>query len=163
MTEIHGSLTHEDGPTLTVTRALPVPVEEAWEWITISDRTARWYGPWRGTGRVGETVQVTMSEEEGAPETAMRVEACERPHLLTLVADNPPPFAFPIDLVLAPTTQGCSISLRHRQIPPELPVRDLGPGWELYLDRLVAAVEERTPLTFAECVERYAEGYASLG
>lgn len=141
---------------------MPVPVEELWTWITESDKTARWYGPWRGDGRVGSTVTVRMAAEEGAPDTRMRVEACDAPRLLTLVADNPPPFAFPIDLVCEPDGDGSTIALRHRQIPDALSVADLGPGWELYLDHLVCAIAGREGDPFEAYVADLRDAYAAL-
>lgn len=84
------------------------------------------------------------------------------PRLLSLTSVNPPPFAFPIDLVLAPDANGATIALRHRQIPDELPVRDLGPGWEFYLEQLVAAIEGREGAPFEEFMADLAEEYGKL-
>ena len=93
--ELHGTVSHDDGLTLTLTRDVAIPVEELWSWITDSDRTARWYGPWSGEGRVGATIQVTMASEEGSPTMRMRITECSRPHRLGLASDAPPPFGAP--------------------------------------------------------------------
>ena len=92
MHELHGTVSHDDGLTLALTRDIAIPVEELWSWITESDRTARWYGPWSGEGRVGATIQVTMASEEGSPTMGMRITECSRPHRLGLASDAPPPF-----------------------------------------------------------------------
>ena len=32
--ELHGTVSHDDGLTLTLTRDVAIPVEELWSWIT---------------------------------------------------------------------------------------------------------------------------------
>ena len=128
MHELHGTVSHDDGLTLTVTRDLSIPVEELWSWITESDRTAQWYGPWSGDGRVGATVQVTMTSDEGSPTMGMRITECSPPHRLGLASEAPPPFAWPLALQCATREGGSSITLHHTQIPAEMSLGDIGPG-----------------------------------
>lgn len=160
--ELHGTVSHDDGLTLTLTRDVAIPVEELWSWITDSDRTARWYGPWSGEGRVGATIQVTMASEEGSPTMRMRITECSRPHRLGLASDAPPPFAWPLALECAARDGGSSITLRHTQIPAEMSLGDIGPGWEFYLDHLVCAIEGREAAPFEDYLRDLSERYAAL-
>ncbi|WP_392467611.1 SRPBCC family protein [Arsenicicoccus cauae] len=161
MHELPGTVSHDDGLTLTVTRDLSIPVEELWSWITEPDRTAQWYGPWSGDGRVGATVQVTMTSEEGSPTMGMRITECSPPHRLGLASEAPPPFAWPLALQCAKSEGGSSITLHHTQIPAEMSLGDIGPGWEFYLDHLVCAIEGREAPPFEDYVQDLAEPYAS--
>lgn len=161
MPTLNGHL-EDDRTTLVVTRTIPVAAEEAWAWVTESDRTARWYGPWSGEGRVGGTVVVTMESEEGSPGMPMRVDACERPTRLALASLGPAPYDWPIELHLEPTDAGTAVSLRHLNLPADIPVGDIGPGWEYYLDGLVAAVEGRERASFESLMADLSEQYAAL-
>ncbi|MGO4958429.1 SRPBCC domain-containing protein [Luteococcus sp. Sow4_B9] len=164
---MHGQLEAEQSArAMVVTREVPVTVEELWRWITESERTAQWYGPWRtadgSPATVGTEVLVTMSEEEQAPESGMRVEACEGPSLLRLASTAPAPFDWRLSLECAPAGSGSTVSLRHHAIPEDIPLADLGAGWEFYLERLVCAISGAEPLSFEQCVARYGQQYAAL-
>lgn len=151
---------------MLLTRELAVTVDELWRWITESERTAQWYGPWRTTDgmapQMGDEVLVTMSEEEGDQESGMRIETCQPPTLLALASTAPAPFDWPISLACEPREGGSAITLRHDRIPADVPLADLGAGWEFYLARLVAAVEGTDSPTFEECLAIYGPQYAAL-
>lgn len=168
METLHGRLEGvAPGRAMLLTRELSVTVDELWRWITESERTARWYGPWRTTDgmdpRVGDEVLVTMSEEESDQESGMRIEACQPPALLALASTAPAPFDWPITLTCEPRPAGSAITLRHGRIPADVPLADLGAGWEFYLARLVAAVEGTHSPGFEECLATYGPQYAALG
>ncbi|WKD57757.1 hypothetical protein CAPI_06065 [Corynebacterium capitovis DSM 44611] len=123
-----------DGSDLFITRDAHLPIDATWQWITHPDKTAAWVGAWRqGDGE--RRVDVHMAVEEAWAE--MEVVACERPRQLRLVGVAPP--AWDIGFELSPTAEGTKILFVHRGID-EAQLRDIGPGWEFYLDCLVAAL-----------------------
>ena len=72
------------GYDLGVKRSFRAPIHDVWESITNPERTARWYGPWRGAARPGALIETQMAYEEGGPWFPMRIEACEPPNRLAV-------------------------------------------------------------------------------
>ena len=124
------------GNALVVTRRFRAPIEDVWTSITDSDSTARWYGRWEGTPGAGNEIRVQMAFEDGAPWMTKTIEVCEPPRRLVLRADNK--FVKRLELTLTATADGCELELIHHDVDPAM-VGDFGPGWEFYLDQLVAA------------------------
>lgn len=127
-----------DGLDLVATRTLPGSVRDAWASITEPERTARWFGRWEGTGAPGETVKVQMGFEESSPWVEARILECDAPRLLRLrtLSDEG---SWDLSLELTESTGGDQCELRfvhHNIVPTE--VGNVGPGWEYYLDQLVA-------------------------
>lgn len=127
------------GNDLVLTRTFRAPIADVWASLTESDRTARWFGPWKGAAAPGGKIQVQMSQEEGAPWTDMTIDACEPPRRLavTSVDDHG---SWHLDLAL---TEAAGVTeLRFTQhLTGTENVGDVGPGWEWYLDALVASRE----------------------
>jgi uncharacterized protein YndB with AHSA1/START domain len=125
-----------DGLDLVVTRTLPGSMQDAWASITEPERTARWVGRWEGTGAPGETIRVQMGFEDDSPWVEATITECEAPHRLrvrTLSGEGSWDLSFEL------TGSGDRSHLRfvhHGVIGGE--VGDVGPGWEYYLDQLVA-------------------------
>ncbi|MDI6099303.1 SRPBCC family protein [Actinoplanes sp. NEAU-A12] len=127
------------GDDLVLTRTFRAPVDDVWASLTESERTARWFGPWQGDAAPGNTIKVQMSQEEGAPWTDMTIEACEPPRRLALSAVDEYG-SWDLDLVL--TESGGVTELRFTQhLTGTENVGEVGPGWEFYLDALVASRE----------------------
>ena len=55
------------GYDLILTRTYRAPVGDVWASVTEPERTARWFGPWRGEAAPGRTVEVQLVFEESAP------------------------------------------------------------------------------------------------
>ncbi|MEU6644303.1 SRPBCC family protein [Saccharomonospora sp. NPDC046836] len=127
------------GYDLVLTRTFRAPIEDVWASVTESERTARWFGPWKGAAAPGNTIQVQQVFEEGTPWSDMRIDACEPPRRLALSTTDDAG-AWRIELQLA--EQDGTTELRfvqHRESTEG--VGEIGPGWEYYLDLLVAARE----------------------
>ena len=128
---------HVRGNDLVITRTFRASIEDVWTSVTRSESTARWFGPWEGEPGAGNTIRFQMVQEEGKPWQSARIDACEAPrHLaLTSVAEHG---GFSLELTL--TTQGDTTELVfvHHLTDKNL-AGDYGPGWEYYLDMLVAA------------------------
>jgi len=129
------------GNDLVLTRTFHAPVADVWASITDPERTARWFGPWQGDAAPGRTIQVQMVHEEGQPWMDMTIDACEPPRRLALSAVNEHG-SWHLDMVL---TEGDGVTeLRFTQHLTDTDnVGEIGPGWEYYLDALVASREDR--------------------
>ena len=125
------------GGDLVITRIFRAPIEDVWASVTESERTARWFGPWKGDAAPGRTIQVQMVHEEGQPWMDMTIEACEPPRRLALSSVNDDGSWY-LDMVL--TDSGGVTELRFTQhLTGTESVGEIGPGWEYYLDALVAS------------------------
>ena len=52
------------GHDLELTRTFRAPVEDVWASVTEPDRTARWFGAWKGEPGPGNTIQLQMAFED---------------------------------------------------------------------------------------------------
>ncbi|SNY49949.1 SRPBCC family protein [Paractinoplanes atraurantiacus] len=125
------------GRDLVLTRSFRAPLDDVWASLTDPVRTARWFGPWKGDAAPGAAIQVQMVQEEGQPWMDMTIDACEPPRRLALssVDDHG---SWLLDLTLSET--GGATELRFTQhLTDTDSVGEVGPGWEFYLDALVAS------------------------
>jgi uncharacterized protein YndB with AHSA1/START domain len=127
-----------DGPQLGVSRTFKAPIEDVWVSVTEPDRTARWFGTWKGDAAPGRMIKVQMGFEEEAPWLDKRIDACEPPRRLALSDE---PGTGQIELLLTHADGLTELRLVHHLESTEQ-VGELGPGWEYYLDALVASREE---------------------
>ncbi|EMF57834.1 MULTISPECIES: SRPBCC family protein [Streptomyces] len=125
------------GHDLVLTRTYSAPARDVWASVTEPERTARWFGPWRGEAAPGRTVEVQMAFEESAPWCPIRIEACEPPHRLAVSMDDEAG-SWSLELLLTETEGATELRLIHHLASPEA-VGSIGPGWDYYLDMLTAA------------------------
>jgi uncharacterized protein YndB with AHSA1/START domain len=136
-----------EGNDLVLTRRFEAPIEEVWTSITKSESTARWYGSWTGTPGVGNTIKIKMLFEQDGPESVAHIDACEPPSRLALSTQGS--WGVKVEITLAQTGSVTELRFVHHLTDRKL-ARDFGPGWEYYLDNLVAArAGEKLP-TFDE-------------
>lgn len=140
--DITGTVTDIDGhPNLVLTRTFAAPAAEVWRELTESTRLERWIGRWEGDPSTGRVAFFMTSEgEDVAPEEYTILE-CD------------PPRRFAGDTSLATGTwhlwfelidKGAATLLVFGQrLGPEDEIGSIGPGWEYYLDRLVAVQKGR--------------------
>jgi uncharacterized protein YndB with AHSA1/START domain len=126
-----------EGRDLVIVRTFRAPIEDVWASITEPERTARWFGPWRGEAGPGRTITYSMAFEEGDTEAQMTIEACEPPRHLALRATND----YGSWHLEAHLSEAAGVTeLRFTQhLDPKTSIGDVGPGWEYYLDNLVAS------------------------
>ncbi|MEV0379677.1 SRPBCC family protein [Nonomuraea sp. NPDC050643] len=130
----------DEGSDLVLTRTFRAPAEDVWASITESERTARWFGPWKGDAAPGRTIQVQLLFEEQTPWYDMRIDACEPPRRLA-VSSLDEQGAWHLELLLSEVNG--STELRFVQhLDSEDGIGDIGPGWEYYLDQLVASRDD---------------------
>ena len=138
-----GTKRERDGATqLEFTRTFEAPIEQVWAAVTDPERLARWVGTWTGDPAEGEVMfRMGFEGEEAEPE-CMQIEECEPPRRLRLVSTvgngEGEPKSWHLALELS-EHDGVTTLVFAQEVPdPEL-VESVGPGWQFYLDRLVAA------------------------
>lgn len=128
----------DQGYDLTIQKTLPVAIEHAWTYITESQFTDRWIGPWEGRGSVGETIKIYLDFEEGKPGFKFEILECQTPQYLRVrTLDD----GLPWDLSIELTDEEDQTELRFvmHDVDPSN-IGEIGPGWEFYLDQLVAII-----------------------
>ena len=129
------------GNDLVLTRTFRAPVADVWASLTDPERTARWFGPWQGDPAPGRTIKVQMVQEEGKPWMDMTIDACDPPRRLAMSAVDEHGNWY-LDMVLAESA-GVTELRFTQQLTDTEGVGEVGPGWEYYLDALVAARDGR--------------------
>ena len=125
------------GDDLVLTRTFRAPIADVWASLTDPERTARWFGPWRGDAAPGRTIQVQMVQEEGKPWMDMTIHTCEPPHRLALSAAGEDG-GWQMDVELVESAGMTELRFTHH-LTGKFGVGEVGPGWEWYLDTLVAS------------------------
>ena len=133
-----GRLDHTSGGhDLILTRSFQAGIDDVWASITESDRTAKWFVSWTGDAGPGKTIRCTMMFEEGSPQGDMTIDACDAPsHLGVRTADEYG--GWRLEATLAEHDGVTVLSLIHH-LDDGADVGSIGPGWEYYLDNLVAS------------------------
>jgi uncharacterized protein YndB with AHSA1/START domain len=129
------------GNDLVLTRTFRAPIDDVWASLTDPERTARWFGPWEGAGAPGRTIKVQMVQEEGKPWMDMTIDACESPHRLAISAGDEND-RWHLDMVLAESAGVTELRFTQHLTSTEN-VGEVGPGWEFYLDAMVAARDDQ--------------------
>ena len=124
---------------LELERSLPVPAGELWRHLTSPELLPAWIGRLSGEPTVGTLVHLAMSQEEGAPESAVLVRVCERPTHLAVSVDD-----WELEVHLSADGEGRTLLRFAHLLAAGLEPADVEPGWRFYLDRLTWAVEGRT-------------------
>ncbi|MFJ4278444.1 SRPBCC family protein [Streptomyces massasporeus] len=125
------------GHDLILTRTYRASADDVWASVTEPDRTARWFGPWRGEAAPGRTVEVQLAYEESAPWFPFRIDACEPPRRLA-VSTQDEAGSWSLELLLIETEGATEVRLIHHLTSAEQ-LGSIGPGWEYYLDMLTAS------------------------
>ncbi|MBP2336509.1 uncharacterized protein YndB with AHSA1/START domain [Saccharothrix coeruleofusca] len=127
----------DQGSDLVLTRTFRASADDVWAGVTEPERTARWFGPWEGEASPGRTIRVRMAFEEQTPWMRLRIEACEPPRRLA-VSTVDEHGAWHLELLLSDVDGGIELRL-VQHLDTEEGIGEIGPGWEYYLDMLVAA------------------------
>jgi uncharacterized protein YndB with AHSA1/START domain len=124
---------------LTLTRTFDAPAADVWASLTDPELTAEWIGPWRGEAGSGKTVELRMSFEEGADWNAVRIDACEPQRLIRVIASGAGQGEdWLLEARLAEEDGRTELTFVHFLDDPAVAEMS-GPGWEYYLDLLVAS------------------------
>jgi uncharacterized protein YndB with AHSA1/START domain len=125
------------GADLVLTRAFRAGIDDVWKSITDSDRTARWFGRWEGDAGPGKPVTLYMGFEKETAPAQVLIETCRPPRELAVsMRDQYGDWR----LALSLEQSGEVTTLTFVQhLTDTKSVGDIGPGWEYYLDMLVAS------------------------
>ena len=161
MTEASGRVVATDrGRDLILVRSLALSDAEAWAYLTESELTEQWFGPWEGDHRVGGAVRVRMRFEEHEPAITMKILACEPHRYLALLSDEEVG-AWRLELHLEADGDDSLLTFVHH-LTSEDEVGEIGPGWEYYLDLLVAATEGTERPGFDQYYPALREAYLAM-
>jgi uncharacterized protein YndB with AHSA1/START domain len=125
------------GLELIVSRRIPAPAGEAWAWVTDPSLVKQWFGSFRAVPKPGSTFSVKLLAEEGHPSVRMGVLECipgERYVVETVEADD----VWHLTISVADLGGASMVFLAHR-LETAREAGSIGPGWEYYLDRMLAA------------------------
>jgi hypothetical protein len=108
---------------------------------------------------VGANVRLQLLFEQGQPWSNVTIETCEPPHRLIVTTQDE---AGQWRLQLTLTQTGETTELRFVQLLDDPKVAgEVGPGWEYYLDRLVAAREDQPMPSFDDYYPAQKAHYAA--
>lgn len=147
-----------DGNDLVLTRTFRAPIEDVWASVTEPDRTARWFGPWEGDAAPGRTIKMQMAYEDQAPWFDVRIDACDPPRRLALSTTDE---SMRIEVLLSHTDGRTELRFTHHLDTTD-GVGDWGPGWEYYLDMLVATRDGSPTPSFDDYYPALKPYYESL-
>ncbi len=125
---------------LVFERSFRAPIEDVWAAVTESHRLARWIGEWTGDPTSGEIAFRMTAEGEDIPEETIWVDECVPPRRVVMRSAQPGDaerlWVWEVDLAeVAGTT---TLTFAQGVTDTEL-AESVGPGWDYYLDRMVAA------------------------
>lgn len=152
----------ERGADLVLLRSLALPVDETWAYLTDPDLTEQWFGPWEGDGRRGGSVRVRMRFEDHEPAVRLRIVACEALERLEIEAEDEVG-GWKLEFRLEPDGDDSLLFLIHHLEGSNVgEIGEIGPGWEYYLDLLVAATEGTERPGFDDYYPAMREAYLAL-
>ena len=123
---------------IVLARTFRAPIEDVWAAVTESERLARWIGTWSGDPSSGSVEFGMNAEGDDVEEETFTIDRCEPPHLLAVSSPAGETETFDLLLELTEDAGTTTLSFSQAMTDPEL-AANMGPGWEYYLDRLVAA------------------------
>jgi uncharacterized protein YndB with AHSA1/START domain len=125
--------------SVVIDRTFQAPIESVWAAITESDRLGRWVGTWTGDPTTGSVLFRMNAEGDDIEPETFTIHECDPPRRISLtsqVVGQQNVFHFLIELTEAAGTTTLTFS---QSVPDPDTATGVGPGWEYYLDRLVAA------------------------
>ena len=133
-----GRLEQRDGTSYVVLeRTFHAPIEDVWAAVTESRRLERWIGTYAGDPASGEVAFRMTAEGDEVPEERMEIRSCTPPRHLALTSHSGEG-SWLLDLRLREEGDTTLLEFAQASMDPD-EAESVGPGWEYYLDRLVAA------------------------
>jgi len=120
-------------------RTFRAPIESVWAAITESDRLERWVGTWTGDPSTGSVLFRMNAEGDDVKAETFTIDSCDPPHRIALTSNvegEQRVWHFLLELTENAGTTTLTFS---QSVPDAEMAAGVGPGWEYYLDRLVAA------------------------
>ncbi len=139
--------------TLVLTRTFDAPVEDVWAAITEPDRLGRWLGTWTGDPASGRVLFAMTFEGQEPPGDEMEIRECTPPRRLA-VTSRVGEQRWYLDVDLSEADGLTTLSFSQPDVDHEDSL-SVGPGWEYYLDRLVAVETGGAPPETADFERDY--------
>jgi uncharacterized protein YndB with AHSA1/START domain len=125
---------------LVFERTFRAPVTDVWAAVTAPERLERWIGSWTGDPASGSVAFRMTAEGDDVPEEAIHIDECHEPTRLRLRSARPDDqgllWVWQLDLA---ETGGVTTLRFAQELADATLAESIGPGWDYYLDRLVAA------------------------
>ncbi|MBN0974248.1 MULTISPECIES: SRPBCC domain-containing protein [unclassified Gordonia (in: high G+C Gram-positive bacteria)] len=134
-------------PHVVLERSFSAPVDAVWAAITEPTRLERWIGTWAGDPADGFVDFRMTAEGEDVESERFTILECDPPRRLVVESKFPAQdggedvWRLELDLAEA---HGTTILSFAQGLPRADMAENVGPGWEYYLDRLVAAEAGRS-------------------
>jgi uncharacterized protein YndB with AHSA1/START domain len=128
---------HDGELRLVLERRFRAPIDDVWSAVTEPERMARWIGTWTGDPTSGRVLFAMTAEGDDVDAGVMEIRECDPPRRLAVtshVGDE----RWRLELDLSEHEGVTTLVFTQPGIDPTA-VENVGPGWEYYLDRLVAA------------------------
>jgi len=144
------------------TRTFRAPIEAVWAAVTEPGRLERWIGTWTGDPASGEVSFRMTAEGEDVPAETYYIDVCDEPRRLVTrswSADDPET-VWRLELDLAEADGVTTLTFAQAMDDPKM-AENVGPGWDYYLDRLVAAEDggDVTAISFDDYYPGFADHY----
>jgi uncharacterized protein YndB with AHSA1/START domain len=121
-------------------RTFAAPIADVWAAVTEPERLVRWIGTWAGDPASGEIAFRMTAEAEDAPEEKILIDECHEPTRLVMRTARPDDhsevWSWQIDLA---EVDGVTTLTFAQEVVDVTLAESVGPGWDYYLDRMVAA------------------------
>ncbi|WP_353951680.1 SRPBCC family protein [Knoellia sp. S7-12] len=125
---------------LVFERSFRAPITDVWAAVTESDRLVRWIGHWSGDPASGAVSFWMTAEAADAPEETIHIDECEAPRRVVMRSARPDDssleWLWQIDLA---ENDGVTTLTFAQEVGDTTLAEGVGPGWDYYLDRMVAA------------------------
>ena len=140
-TQPTGRIESRDGARcLVIEREFRAPIDDVWAAVTEPDRMARWIGTWTGDPAT-RRVEFRMTFEGDDPSAEdVEIRECDPPRRLA-VTTHAEGQSWQLELDLSEADGVTTLVFTQPGVDP-VEAESVGPGWEYYLDRLVAAETE---------------------
>ena len=122
--------------TVEFTRTFRAPITDVWSAVTEPERLARWIGTWTGDPAAGHVMFEMTAEGEDVAPGRYDILACEPPQSYEVIStDDFGTWQLRVDLAEA---DGVTTLVLTQVVHDAAMIENTGPGWDYYLDRLVA-------------------------
>lgn len=154
--DAYGVLT--EPATLRIERVLPGPIERVWAYLTDSELRRQWLAAGEMEMRVGSPFEFVWRNHEltdppgerpsGFPDEHRMegtITELEAPRKLTITWGTS---GGSVSFALAPMGNEVLLTLVHRRLPDRASMLNIGAGWHMHLDILVARARGKEPEAF---------------
>lgn len=149
-----------DGRYLQFDRLFRAPIEDVWYSLTNPTALRSWIGTYTGSPSTGGVRFRMTAESEDAPWQNVSILLCEAPHRFHLDVDTQPE-AWRLHCHLREAGGMTTLSFAQR-VDDKLDVGEIGPGWDYYLDRMIAARQGLAMPEWSDYFPAFAAHYRDL-